>query len=213
MVGVTVWVWKSREPLPRQASLPPLAPEDIPTDLGLEIKGVNGLIIRSKGKKEWELTAKKITISKDKSLIEVEGLQKAAYFRDDREVLNLSADRLRFNSLSRNLELIGHVRLTTLHGLLLTTSRVLWDSGKRRILCPEGVEAGIKRLLFKTDFLSFDPRRGIVDCPQEVRLTFGRGGFMRARRLSANLFTEMVDMSGGVYCRARVGKLKIPFSL
>ncbi|NCO36709.1 MAG: hypothetical protein AUJ92_03915 [Armatimonadetes bacterium CG2_30_59_28] len=213
MVGVTLWVWQQREPPEAAKSLSPLSPADIPSDLGLEIAGVNGLIIRSNGKKQWELTAKKIAVSKDKTLIEVDDLQKAAYFRAGKEVLNLSASRLRFNSQSRNLEIIGNVRLNTIHGLILTTSRVLWDSGKRRITCPKAVEARVKRLFFKTVFVSFEPDTARLTCPREVRMTFGMGGFMRANRLSANLTTEIVDLTGSVFCKARIGKLKMPFSL
>lgn len=206
------WVWRQRDQWSKQ-SLQPLRPENVPPNLGLDVEGVNGLVIRAHGKKQWELTAKKIRISKDRSLIQVEGLTKAVYYREEKPILTLAAKHLRFNSESRNLEISGGVWIQTIHSLNITTSFVRWIAAEKRILCPRGASASVKGLVFKTSLVSFFPETNRLECPRSVRVAFGRGGFMQADRLTADVATETVDLIGNIFCRARVGRLKMPFSL
>lgn len=211
-IVVTVVVWWQREH-PGGGAPRLLPPGKAPSDLGLEVAGVNGLIIRANGKKQWELTAKKITVSKHRDLIEVKDLSRAIYYRNEKPLLTFSAKRLRFNLETRNLEITGQVSVQSIHGLMMTTSLVRWDAAHRKLVCPRGVEARVKRLAFKTNLVILTPDSDRLTCPNPVRVTFGGGGFLRANRLVANLASETVEMIGGVFCKARIGPLKLPFSL
>ncbi len=161
------------------------------------MKGVS-LVVRSKGKKIWELRAEKVTLSKDEQILKVEGLKKAVLYRKGKPALTATADRAVANNRTKNVTLEGNVRLVTSEGLLIKTDRVEWRARERKLLCPGPIIASTKDFTLSTYHVALYADKKLLVCPSPVKAWTPDGGRLKARRLKAELDKGIITLEGEV---------------
>lgn len=183
-----------------------------PAQPDIEAKGIHELIVRERGHKVWLLRADKVKVGAEPSIVVVDGLREATYFRNDQPVMTLSASMLRLNRKTRNLALSGQIRVTTPQGLNLQTQTVFWSASKKQIWCPGKVVAVIGGMFFQTKGLRFYPERHRVECSSAVLVSWSNSE-LRADRLTLDIESQVADLAGNVFMKTHMATIAAPFSL
>lgn len=110
--------------------------------IGISFKDAT-LVGRSDGKKTWQIKAKTIDISKDRRLATFSGLSQGELIQDDKKVASISADRVVYNTLSRDVSAPGTAELKLVGGPSFKVHRVYWNGRTSRLFCAGGVDAVI----------------------------------------------------------------------
>ncbi len=110
--------------------------------IGISFKNAT-LVGRSEGKKVWQIKAKTIDISKDRQLATFSGLTQGALLQNDKKVASISADRVIYNTFSRDVATPGTAELNIVNGPSLKVHKVYWNGRKSRLFCAGGVDAQI----------------------------------------------------------------------
>jgi hypothetical protein len=126
--------------------------------IGIRFKGAT-LVGRSDGKKVWQINAKSIDISKDRRFATFTGLTHGLLLRDDKKVASLSADRVVYNILSRDVSTPGTAEMKIVNGPSFKVHKVYWSGRKSRLFCEGGVDAVIGASTMHGDRLTADLER------------------------------------------------------
>lgn len=170
-------------------------------------------LANDQGKVQWEIRAREILLPKHNTGITlVRGLQGATYFHDEKRKLTISADMLRYNPVTKNLEILGDVTVTGYENLTVTCDLVRWIAARQQVVCPGEVKAFMKQFSFRTRRVEIYPAANKLLCPNAIHLVAGTA-LVEGHRLTANLQTETVDMEGPIVMKAHVGEGKKPFLL
>lgn len=114
------------------------------------------LVGRADGKKVWEIKAKSIDISKDRRLATFQGLSQGALIQNDKKVASISADRVVYNTYTRDVMTPGTAELKLTNGPSLKVRKVFWNSQKERLFCEGGVDAKIGKSTMHGDRMTAD---------------------------------------------------------
>ena len=205
LAGLVYWISQTWPILPTQK---PQA--EIPADLGLKFEDIK-VVQRSQGKLEWELAAQSVQVSKDRQITNLSGLKKGVYYRDGQPELNITAQRVRLNSQTKNMVVEGEVMVSDNRGMVLRTPTVKWIAAEQKLVCPQPVQAQLGSTQFKADKLYYLARERKLICPAEVELTTGDNR-LTGDKLVAHSDSEEVEISGNVRMKVKVDEIDKLFS-
>lgn len=196
--GVFTLAWLARlaveqaERQARQRGLPGVPRQDV----GVTIR--NQRIEASQGGKPiWSLRFEEIQLGHGGQLVSASGLRDGVIYdeRTGKPTVRLAAARARYNTVTRNFELEGRVRVTDDEGFVLTMQKATYLEAEQKIACSGSVTARGQDLTVKTELAYFWPQQDIVECPKIVRVATNQGGVFSGRSLRLNIETKDLEMS------------------
>ena len=105
----------------------------------MEYEG-NTITEEKKGVKLWELTSEKIVVEADSQDAEFEKVT-GKFYREDGKILELTADKGKYNQKSRDVHVEGNVILTNQEdGSKLTSKNLDWLGGEEKLIAKEDVK-------------------------------------------------------------------------
>ena len=135
--GVLVRLWVNLEEgkvVEKKEEVPKVSTES--ADMSLEkIR----LVEDKHGQKTWELEARAAQQNNDENILLLEDLKVTYYAKGGRSFI-LSGKKGRVNQGSRDMELIGDVRLTSSDGYTLKTNSLKYNHGERKVTTADPVE-------------------------------------------------------------------------
>lgn len=171
----------------------PVTSGDQPT---IRIENLRSFVVREGGKRLWQLAAREIIVAPDKSYTEARNVSRGTFFRDDREFLHLSAQKVRLWNQTNNLEASGGVKVSGPDQFSFQTPKANWDAAQKRVSCPENVKASLRGLDFSAPALLYEWEKGDLICPKTAQIV-GNGFVLRAPNARASTKTRIVTLGGG----------------
>jgi len=146
-----------------------IAQSEDKTTPSIEIVNAQSMILREDGKKVFEVSAQRITISPDHHYVDAWKVDKGVMFRDGKPFLQIAADKVRINQQSRDMVATGLVKAHGADGFSLRTKQANWRHFKKILLCPKPVDATLRGVKLTTSTASYDTQKKLLTCPQPVR--------------------------------------------
>lgn len=143
--------------------------------ISLEVKGIT-LVGRSKGKKQWEIRAENIQLSRDKNLTTFSGISKGVFFKDGKEVLNFKADAGKYNSVNNNLEIWGNIQIISSEGVNLFCDKLSWKGGCEKLFTDSGVKLNFDNNFLEGKVLIADVKMQTIEIKGGIKGKFILGG-------------------------------------
>jgi len=133
--------------------------------------GVNGfhLVETIGGKPQWELFAKKASVSKVK--IEIEGI-KCTFFSSAQNlpILIVEAKKGILDTQARDIELKGEVKATTKEGTEFISNTLNWRAKSEIFITPAEIQIIDKKVHISGYGLEIDPEREMVKIKEKVKI-------------------------------------------
>ncbi len=146
-----------------------IAQSEDKTTPSIEIVNAQSMILREDGKKVFEVSAQRITISPDHHYVDAWKVDKGVMFRDGKPFLQIAADKVRINQQSRDMVATGLVKAHGPDGFSLRTKQANWRHFKKILLCPKPVDATLRGVKLRTSTASYDTQKKLLTCPKPVR--------------------------------------------
>jgi len=195
-VALGRWAWRDDELAPV-----PGAPE--PSFVMVHPR----FISRENGAKLWQFNADKIEPSPDGSQMFARHVSNGVLFRGDKPILHLSADTVRLNNTSKDVEATGGVRASGSDQFSVASTIVRWNYARKLLMCPSKVEAKLRDWHFVAPHLNFNWSSGELACNSPVELE-APGVRMKATSLVASTKTRHLQLGGGTEMSFDVSKAR-----
>lgn len=104
-----------------------------------------------KGKKEWEIVAENIEVSKDKRINYFKKIKRGTFFYQDKKSLYFKADSAIFYAYSKQLEIKGNIKLWNKEGVSLETEEINYVASKNQLIIPREVRIRMKENSLRAD--------------------------------------------------------------
>lgn len=135
-----------------------------------EFRGIKEIIIRRDGQKVWELAADRLTIDHDRGIANLEGLEKATYFRNGKPQASLTSAEAIYSMQTDDVEVPGQVTVESSSGLLVKTMGLRWENATEKIICNNPVNGQMKEETFHASRVSYFPKDDLLECRDGVSL-------------------------------------------
>lgn len=169
---------------PRPPAATPAAPREEVAIKSPTLKHSEG------GRLAWQVRLRELKVSAGGAAVAAAGMREALiYDQNGAPVIRLTADRARGNTSERNLEVFGNVRAVSQKGALITTEKVRWIEGDRKLHCPGKVVLRNRDMALTTVGLVYWVDKDLIKCPGLVRMYSGTNKLM-GRELEYNVATE-----------------------
>lgn len=116
-----------------------LTQDELP-GIGIELVGVK-FIGRQNGNKAWTLNTDLVDVSRDRRYVTFRGATDGAILKGENKVVSVSARKIVYNTITRNLTIPGAARLKVNDGPCLTAKNIQWDAHNSRLVCSGGIQA------------------------------------------------------------------------
>jgi hypothetical protein len=126
----------------------------------------------SNSKVVWEIEAERFETLKDRPLMRVTGLRRAAMLDDGQALLTLTGEGLEQNTVTSDLQFLGPVTVTGLN-TLIHAGPASWQAGREVLDLPGAFSAQVGEITVATTGGAYDLRAGLIRCPNPVTLTMG----------------------------------------
>lgn len=162
-------------------------------------EGAQSIVVRdARGRKAWEFSAKRITLSPDRLYYTVTEVQRGILYRNGKPFLKLKAHQVRLNQQTRDLEATGTVSASGPDGLTVRSERADWKHQVQRLTCPDDVHASIRGLKIDTRAAYYEAKTGKLHCPQTVMIKSERATLQGANAV-ADTKTRRVEFNQAVH--------------
>jgi len=162
---------------------------------------------RENGAKLWQFDAAQIEPSPDGSQTFARHVSNGVLFRGDKPILHLSADSVRLNNTSKDVEATGGVRASGNDQFSVASTIVRWNYARKLLMCPSKVEAKLRDWTFVAPHLNFNWRSGDVACNSPLELQ-APGVRLKATSLLASTKTRVLHLGGGTEMSFDVSKVR-----
>jgi hypothetical protein len=173
----------------------------------IEIVNAQSIVLREDGRKVLEVSARRITVSPDHRFADAWQVSKGVLFRDGQPFLQLQAEKVRINQLTRDLMATGLVKAHGPDGFSLRTQRADWTHEKKLLDCPQPVQATLRGVRVATSRAAYDATRRRLNCPQPVRAVW-HGTTFTARNATYDAPTNELHCSGAVRLLSKGASLR-----
>lgn len=141
-----------------------ILPLPVPED-GKEILGKGKDLIRIQGvhsgRKQYELTAQRLVLTRDESKTAVEGIRGTLIGNDGKPAAAFTADRAVMHMQSKDLDVEGQVHVESLDRedkVIFSTRNMHWSARDERLTCPNPVEVTQPGVLLRGSSMVADAR-------------------------------------------------------
>jgi lipopolysaccharide assembly outer membrane protein LptD (OstA) len=153
------------------------------------------------GKPVWSLKFSRIELQPGGRLVTAKGLRDGVIYdqRTGKPSVHITADMARYNTVTRDFELEGNVRVSDDKGFVLTVAKAHYIEAERKIACSGGVLARSPDITVRTDVAHFWPQEDRVAAPETVDVRTPGGSSFTGRDLVLDLQTgdfTMRSLSG-----------------
>lgn len=156
-----------------------------------------------------QLWANRITISRDRSIIRLEGIPDVVVYREDKRFLLGSADGATYDQQTKELRVQGNVQTRSAdNGIRLVSEQLNYFGRSELILVPRAVTMYLKKAVMKTSTLSIDVRRQLLTVPRKLTFQSEGQGTLVADSAQGDLHEQRVSLLGQVVMNVRVRDIK-----
>jgi hypothetical protein len=139
------------------------------SDVAIRFKGAK-LVGRSEGRKVWTFEAKTIDLSKDRRLATFKGITQGTLLEDGKRLASLSAGKVIYNTLTRDVSVPGTAEFALVDGPSFTLRGTYWNGRSSRLFSRGGVDARLDGSTFHGERMTADLDRKVL----EVQKVSGR---------------------------------------
>lgn len=154
------------------------------------------LLSRKDGAKLWQFDAQTIEPSPDGSQTFAHHVSNGLLFRGGKAILHLSAQSVRLNNTTKDVEATGGVKASGNDRFSVASSVVRWNYARRLLMCPAKVEATLRDFHFQAPHLNYNWESGDLVCQAPVELN-APGVRLKATSLKASTKTRVLTLGGG----------------
>jgi hypothetical protein len=194
-IGVSpiVWRWLRDEDTPTSPASDPQSP-------AVEATGAQSIVMREDGRKVWEFSAQRITISPDHRYATATGVQRGVMYRDNRPFIRMQATQVRMNQETRDWQAKGALKAQGPDGFSIQSPQAQWTHAKQQLQCPTNVQATLRGMKIATRQVVYDAGRSELRCPQPVEVTSPRATMktQHGTQVVADIKRRRVEFQGGV---------------
>ncbi len=199
--ALLAWVaYRSVEQAQQQArQAPPPRPQVAVTLSDQTVEASQG------GKRVWSLKFDEIELLPGGRLVAARGLRDGVIYdaRTGKPTVRITAERARYNTVTRDFQLEGNVRVSDDKGFVLTVTKAHYIEAERKIACAGGVLARSPDLTLRTEVAYFWPQQDMVSAPGIVFVRTAGGSSFTGRDLRLDL------VSGDFSLRSLSGELNV----
>jgi len=198
---VSLWNWVTTESVEEQRAGDTSSP--------LKIASLDSFLVWKDGKKHWEVAADSAQVVDNGDAWLALGVSKGVLFREGQSWITMSAPRVRYSNLSKNLDAVGGVSASGPQGFSFSTPQARWLDAKKLVEIPGAVRARLREMEFSAPNLTYQWEKGELQSPGPVEVRVP-GGVLRGSKLRANVNTSEVKLSGGTELIFVPGVAKLP---
>ena len=185
-----LWNWVTTESVEEQRAGDTSSP--------IKVEGLKSFLVRrDDGQKQWEVAADSASVVDNGDAWLARNVSKAVLFRDDKSWITMSAPRVRYSNLSKNLDAVGGVTARGPENFSFQTPQARWLEAKKLVEIPGKVSARLREMEFAAPNLFYQWERGELESagPLEVRV---QGGVLRGAQMTTNINTRQVNFGRDV---------------
>ena len=197
-----LWNWVTTESVEEQRAGDLSSP--------IKVEGLKSFLVRrDDGRKQWEVAADSARVIDNGDAWLAQNVSKAVLFRDDKSWITMSAPRVRYSNLSKNLDAVGGVRARGPENFSFSTPQARWLEAKKLVEIPGKVGARLREMEFAAPNLFYQWEKGELESagPVEVRV---QGGVLRGAQMTTNINTRQVKFGRDVELVFVPGVAKLP---
>ena len=200
--ALVLWNWVTTESVEEQRAGDPSSP--------LLVEGLNSFLVRNDdGSRHWEVAAESAQVVDNGDAWLAKKVSKGVLFRDDQPWITMSAPRVRYSNLSRNLDAVGGVRARGPENFSFSTPQARWLDQKKLVEIPDKVSARLRDMEFAMPNLSYQWEKGELASPGPVEVRV-KGGVLRGAQMTTNTNTRVVKLGRDVELIFVPGVAKMP---
>lgn len=142
------------------------------------------------GRPSWKVKLAHLAVEKGGQTITAGRLREGLiYDRKGRPAVRVTADRVKYDTVTYNFDVAGRVRVVSPKGAVITTEMLHWDNKSRALTAPGQVMLRTEdEVTVVTSGLRFDTATQTVYCPNQIRMRTARSDAV-GRNLEYNLET------------------------
>ena len=167
------------------------------------------LVRRDDGQKHWEVAADSARVVDNGDAWLALKVSKAVLFRDDRPWIVMTAPRVRYSNLSKNLDAVGGVKASGPEKFSFETPQARWLDLKKLVEIPGNVKARLRDMEFAAPNLTYQWEKGDLQSPGPVEVRV-KGGVLRGAQMTANINTRQVNFGRDVELIFVPGVVQVP---
>jgi LPS export ABC transporter protein LptC len=176
--------------------VPPETNEAGKHPIAVEADGARSIIVRKNGQKLWEFAAKKIEITADHSYATATGIEKGVLYKDGKPQWQLTAQNLKLDQRTNDVDARGGVSATGPNGLSVKTRRAVWKQQAERLVCPEVIDASMHGFKVSSGSASYESKTDELRCATSVTVT-SSSATLKSPRAIAHPKQGIVSFEGG----------------
>jgi len=142
IVGGLVWSFFYLKDLHPLGSLGTKLDRDHLAGVAIRFKNAK-LVGRSEGKKVWTFEARTIDVSKDRRTATFRGVTRGSMLQNDEEIASLAADKVVYNTFTRDVEAPGSAELSLKNGPSFRIRKAFWNARQSKLICEGGVDVAL----------------------------------------------------------------------
>ncbi|MCS7191618.1 MAG: hypothetical protein NZ937_01365 [Armatimonadetes bacterium] len=187
------WLWKGKE-IVKRPEVKVEKPESKPKP-GITLEGVEGFVLFREGRKSWELFVDVITIDKNQTQADAEGIRKAIYYDEKgKPLLWFSAQSLVYNTNTGEANLVGNIQIEAQlpEGKMLIgkVTQAIWHEKKRSLEVWDG-QGQVGDIRFFVRKVHYNPDTTVLEAFGQV-LVFTPKARLICPMVRANLTTRQI---------------------
>ncbi len=200
--AVSLWNWVTTESPAEQNAGDTSSP--------LVIEGLKSFLVRrDDGQKHWEVAADSARVVDNGDAWLALKVSKAVLFRDGNPWIVMTAPRVRYSNLSKNLDAVGGVHASGPENFSFETPQARWLDFKKLVEIPGSVKAHLRDMEFAAPNLSYQWEKGDLQSPGPVEVRV-KGGVLRGAQMTANINTRQVNFGRDVELIFVPGVVQVP---
>lgn len=142
IAGGVAWTFFYLKDLHPLGALEPKFDKDRLAGFSIRFKNAE-LVGRTGGKKVWVLDARTVELSRDRMTATFSGVDRGYMLKDGERFAALSADRVIYNTINRNVIIPESAQLKLTSGPAFKVRNVLWNGWESKLICQGGVDVEI----------------------------------------------------------------------
>ena len=140
IAGGLIWSFFYLKDLHPLGSLGSKLDDDSLPEVAIRFKDAT-LVGRSGGEKVWTFDAQTIDVSTNRRFATFQGVARGSLFEDGRQIASLTAEKVVYNTATRDITVPGTVELKFENGPTFRAQDISWNARQSRLFCEEGVDA------------------------------------------------------------------------
>jgi lipopolysaccharide assembly outer membrane protein LptD (OstA) len=145
-------------------------PTDVPlgAGAGVDMLRLDDAVISgvSAGNEKWQIRAEQVHVTKDRSPMRLQKLRDGALTVDGKPLLGLTADEADYNRATRQLSLVGDVRVTYRERVRVEAPGLVWDARGNRLRAGGVVTVRVRGVVAQGRNLDLDLKKGTLTMSQ-----------------------------------------------